>query len=76
MEDSIILNQLRELNWDLLKDPDNYLFIGENVGCDFIVTNLDMDNILFPVNSLYRDGFIIIDGVSYKVVSRERYLQL
>lgn len=73
---SEVLKQFRRFNRDLLKDPNVYLFIGELFQRRFIVTNLDMNNVTLPTNYLYRDGTVIIKGIPYEVVSREKYRNL
>lgn len=74
--ESTILNQFRTLNWTLLQNPKNYLFVGKYLRKMFIVTNLDMNDVILPVNYLYRDGTIVIDGTSYEIISREEYRRL
>lgn len=71
-----VLKKFRRSNQDLLKNPNNYLFIGKYLRKMFIVTNLDMNDVILPVNYLYRDGTIVIDGTSYEIISREEYRRL
>lgn len=73
---SKILENFRNLNRERLSDPDVYLFVGEYLNRKFIVTNLDIKNIVLPQGYLYKDGTVIIQKTPYKVVSREEYRRL
>lgn len=71
-----ILNSFRSLNRERLSDPDVYLFVGEYLNRKFIVTNLDIKNIVLPEGYLYNDGTVIIKETPYEIISREEYRRL
>lgn len=73
---SEILDNFRSLNRERLSDPDVYLFVGEYLNRKFIITNLDMKNVILPKGYLYKDGTVVIKKTPYKVVSREEYRRL
>lgn len=73
---SKILENFRNLNRERLSDPDVYLFVGEYLNREFIVTNLDIKNIVLPEGYLYKDGTVIIQETPYEIISREEYRRL
>lgn len=75
MERELLL-KLRQLNKDLLKNPDNYLFICQYLQRRFIVTNLDMNNVILPKDFVYKDDAVISNETSYEIISREEYRDL